>query len=138
MSTKPKRGIANKPLGRNKERISFALPGKLKLEMNKQIASDGYSFRAKSIWICEAVNLLFERKEWIAEIFADFSMDYDANENVSLDTKTKAGMETGALVVNQTYPQIRKGSRSAIVRTAIMGRLSGLHETIFQLPENNT
>lgn len=106
-----------------KSKISFAVPGSMKIEVRTYVIKEGYGLRGKSKWICEAVERLLALKDYPELIsFNDEMHGFNEVETIVLDGRLKLALERAVLQVRKEYPTL-EGVKSRIMRTAIMQRI---------------
>ena len=106
----------------NKIKMTFAVPGTLKTELQQRVIKDGYGLRGKSKWVSEAIRSLFEYKSHIDLInYSDEINGLDKMETVVLDYDLKQMLESKIVDVRKEYPSL-EGVKSKILRTSILQR----------------
>lgn len=104
-------------------RVSFALPEKLHEEMMQRISDDGYSQRAKSRWICEAIEQLQETSNLEDLVnYADEMSEMQKKEIISMPSSLKQKLGKLTIKVRKKYIEM-EGVQSRIIRASIMQRL---------------
>ncbi|OGT42027.1 MAG: hypothetical protein A3F13_00765 [Gammaproteobacteria bacterium RIFCSPHIGHO2_12_FULL_40_19] len=104
-------------------KIAFAVPGKLKNELNEKIIKDGYGFRGKSKWVSEAVGNLLQVKNFPDLVnYSDEMSGFDAMETSLIDYQLKLKLDNAILQIRKEFPTL-EGVTSRIMRTAILQRL---------------
>lgn len=107
----------------NKVKMSFAVPGTLKAELQQRVISDGYGLRGKSKWVSEAVSNLFNYDNHVDLIYlSDEIQGLDDMETVVLTYEMKVSIDHKIIDVRRKYPSL-EGVKSRILRTSILQRL---------------
>jgi hypothetical protein len=106
-----------------KVKVSFVLPDGLKQELNERIVLDGYNLKSKSKWVAEAIEQLFNLRNFIELVKVNDTMTgFQKFESILIDSKLKIKLEESILDIRKKYPEI-EGVQSRIMRTAILQRL---------------
>jgi len=106
-----------------KVKVSFVLPEKLQKELNERIVLDGYNLKSKSKWVAEAIEQLFNLKNFIDLVKVNDTMvGFQKFESILIDIKLKTQLEESIIEIRRKYPEI-EGVQSRIMRTAILQRL---------------
>lgn len=106
-----------------KIRICFVLPEGLQQDLRKQMVTDGYSLKGKSLWVSESVERLFNFENYIDLVKVNDEMTgFEKTESILIDKGLKAKIDESIINVRRKYPEL-DGVQSRIMRTAILQRL---------------
>ena len=106
-----------------KSKTSFHLPNKMKKEMKEKMVANKYSLRNKSKWICEAVEIFFQRKDAEELVFYASKMEgLDYVDTASMPRALKMKMDELTIKTKTKYPEL-EGLQSAIIRASIIQRV---------------
>jgi hypothetical protein len=104
-------------------RISFFIPEGLQQDLKERMVKEGYSLKAKSKWISEAIESLLSLKSYPELVKMNDEMHgFEKPEYVSMPRSLKSRLDAIIVDFKQTYPLI-DGVQSRILRTAIIQRL---------------
>lgn len=102
---------------------SAKLPKSIQQKMDSKIVQDGYGFRSKSKWICEAIEMFLKLKNYpeLTDIAEDME---EMNDLVSLRITEELmnELEKAVITVRKQYPAM-EGVKSKIIRSSIIQRL---------------
>ena len=106
-----------------KSKITFAVPGSLKNEVQEHVVKEGYGLRGKSKWITEAVENLLGLKDFLELIsYSDEMHGFDQIETVVVEYSLKLKIDKAIVQIRKEFPTI-EGVKSRIMRTAILQRI---------------
>lgn len=113
------------------KRTTIRLPVRLKKEMVRKMIEDDYGLRGKSRWICEAVLQLLGRLDWTDELLGDYAIQSDDTDVVTLSPEVVELINNAIPFAIESYPHLKGGAQSAIIRTSINARIMGLGDLSF-------
>lgn len=107
----------------NKVKISFVLPEGLRRDLRERLILDGYSLKAKSQWVSEAVETLLSQASYVDLVKVnDVMQGFETLESILVEKKLKTQLDESVISIRRKYPEI-DGVQSRIMRTAILQRL---------------
>jgi hypothetical protein len=84
---------------------------------------DGYSLKAKSLWVSEAVERLLSQASYVDLVKVnDVMQGFETLESILVEKKLKTQLDESVISIRRKYPEI-DGVQSRIMRTAILQRL---------------
>lgn len=108
---------------KTKSKITFVVPESFQSELKARIIKDGYGFRGKSRWVCEAIDKLLAINNYPELVnYSDEMQLFEKVETIVIDYKLKITLENAFLKIRQQFPTL-EGVQSRIIRTAVLQRL---------------
>lgn len=105
---------------------TFRLSAELRRKFREGLATEGYSIRKKSKWICEALANMFEQDPGLKTVgLGDALEEHNETESISINnhfTYLEEEINRATRILRRQNP-FMEGVRSAIYRAAIRRRL---------------
>lgn len=113
---------------RRKPRTTLRLPESLRARLHAKVVADRYGMRGKSRWVNEAVQRFLSDPSWLDSLGADRLSENGQTDQISLEQDVYTALQQAATTIRREDP-LFDNPTSAIIRSAIQWRLSGLDST---------